>query len=572
MLHRFYRGVMFWAIGSALLTGCATSPRPLAAQAGADQAARTEGGAPGDAALSDPDDKLVQAHAHYAQGMMYDLEDQPELALEEFSRSALDDPGNEELVLELTRRYLQRKEPERALELLAKATAVTNASGTLFARLGMVYSRLGEDQKAIDATQTAIKRAPNVLAGYQNLFLIHLQKGHPQEALKALDLALKAPDVSAEFLIDLSELYATLERQAPSEKASAHPSALMALNRAAKLDPSAAHLRMKLADGYNLLGDKTGAERMYLQLLSQYSELPAVRNDVRGKLADLYLRSNDSAKATEQLEALVRDDPANAQAYYYLGRMAYDAKKLPAAADYFHKTLLLSDDFERAYYDLANVQINLDQPKEALATLTKAAAKFRPGFVSEFLAGVACKGLKDFTNAVTHFTAAEVIAKTTEPDRLDKLFYFELGSTYERKGDYEQAERSFEQSLKFSPDFAEALNYFGYMLADRGVKLDKALGLIEHAVALEPKSAAYLDSLAWALYKLNRPGEALGHIQKAIALSPEADATLFDHLGDIYAALKQDDKAREAWRKSLAVEPNGQIQKKLDGNGGASNR
>src|SRR5258708_26049702 len=101
------------------------------------------------------------------------------------------------------------------------------------------------------------------------------------------------------------------------------------------------------------------------------------------------------------------------------------------------------------------------------------------------------------------------------------------------------------------------------MWADRGVKLQKAQELIEKAVRLGPKNAAYLDSLGWVLFKLNQPKEALPKLLKAIELSEEPDATLYDHLGDIYAALKEEDKAREAWRKSLSVEPNEAIQKKL---------
>jgi tetratricopeptide (TPR) repeat protein len=92
--------------------------------------------------------------------------------------------------------------------------------------------------------------------------------------------------------------------------------------------------------------------------------------------------------------------------------------------------------------------------------------------------------------------------------------------------------------------------------------------LIEKAVKLEPKNPAYVDSLGWVLYRLNRPEEALAQEQKAIELSPEPDPTLYDHLGDIYAALKQDDKAREAWQKSLSLETNDQVRKKLDNAGG----
>ena len=44
---------------------------------------------------------------------------------------------------------------------------------------------------------------------------------------------------------------------------------------------------------------------------------------------------------------------------------------------------------------------------------------------------------------------------------------------------------------------------------------------------------------------------------------PEPDATLLDHLGDIYAALGRLAEAREAWRKSLEVEANPEVEKKL---------
>jgi predicted negative regulator of RcsB-dependent stress response len=53
-----------------------------------------------------------------------------------------------------------------------------------------------------------------------------------------------------------------------------------------------------------------------------------------------------------------------------------------------------------------------------------------------------------------------------------------------------------------------------------------------------------------------------------VELCEPPDATVFDHVGDIYAALKELDKAREAWRKSLSLEPNEEVRKKLDSSGG----
>src|SRR5262249_13468278 len=96
-----------------------------------------------------------------------------------------------------------------------------------------------------------------------------------------------------------------------------------------------------------------------------------------------------------------------------------------------------------------------------------------------------------------------------------------------------------------------------------GENLEEARRMIEKALRLEPKNAAYLDSLGWVLYKLGKPKEALPCLQQALEQSTEPDPTLFDHLGDIYAALHQPSKAREAWQKSLSLEPNAEVEKKL---------
>jgi tetratricopeptide (TPR) repeat protein len=94
--------------------------------------------------------------------------------------------------------------------------------------------------------------------------------------------------------------------------------------------------------------------------------------------------------------------------------------------------------------------------------------------------------------------------------------------------------------------------------------LEEARKLIEQAVKIQPESSAFLDSLAWVLFKLNKPREALPPMLKAIENSKKPDATLFDHLGDIYTALQQHDKARAAWADALKVKPNEQIQRKFD--------
>jgi tetratricopeptide (TPR) repeat protein len=261
---------------------------------------------------------------------------------------------------------------------------------------------------------------------------------------------------------------------------------------------------------------------------------------------------------------MVKDDPTNPQLQYFLGALLLDGKKPAEAADHFKKAIQINSNFEQAYYDLAIAQIDQQKASEALVTLDQARQKFPQKFVMEFLTGAAYSREKAFAQALQHYTAAEIVGRVTEPERLNEAFYFQFGAACERQGDLEQAETYFEKCLKLSPDMAEAMNYLGYMWAEHGMKLDQARELIQKALKTDPKNAAYLDSFGWVLYKLNQPAEALDYILKAAALEPEPDPTIYDHLGDIYAALKQPDKAREAWNKSLTAEPNDAVRKKLE--------
>jgi tetratricopeptide (TPR) repeat protein len=165
---------------------------------------------------------------------------------------------------------------------------------------------------------------------------------------------------------------------------------------------------------------------------------------------------------------------------------------------------------------------------------------------------------------VNHFTSAEHLAQAGETNRLTSGFYFQLGAAFERKGDRIEAEKYFEKCLALAPDDAEALNYLGYMWAEKGEHLERARSMIDRAVKSDPTNAAFLDSLGWVMFQLGQPREALEHLLQAIAQDDQPDATVLDHLGDAYAALKEIAKAREAWTKSLAIEENAEVRRKLE--------
>jgi len=563
MVHSPCRLAVTLIAGLLFATGCGTSHPPSATRAARSSCparATTQTPADDERSLA----QSAKAHAHYAAGVVHELNQESDLALEEFREAALNDPDNEALILDVSRRLLERKQPAKALELVQPAAARPGASGAMLARLSFLYAQLGKTDQAIETARAVIKKSPRSLAGYQCLSQSLAVAGQSDAGLRVLDEAAKQPEVSPEFLIALAELYAGYTVQIPSQREAIRARALAALDRVPRIAAANVPLRLKLADGLHQLGASDKAAPIYLDLLAQLDDAPGLREGVRSKLAEIFLRGGDPKRAAEQLEAIVREDPANAAAYFYLGNLALDEQRAKDAADYLKKALLFNPELEPAYYELANAQIAMNDVAGAVETLEVARKKFRQSFGLEYLTGMAEGRRKNYTAAIAHFTAAEVVASAGDSKRLTHEFYFQFGATCERNGDREQAVKHFQKSLELKPDFDAALNYLGYMWAERGEKLDQARDLIEKALKVEPKNAAYLDSMGWVLFKQNQPKEALGYILKAVDLNEEPDATLFDHLGDIYSALDEPEKAREAWRKSLGVESSEVVKQKLE--------
>jgi tetratricopeptide (TPR) repeat protein len=540
----------------ALLSGCAMRPAPRVAGPPTPPA-RTSADAQdySDSAV----DARTESHARYTAAILDELNDDHASAAENYYRAAAFSPGDEELVLEAAAKLLRQKQTDRAIEILKKCANRSGSSAEVWARLGLAYSVAGRKELAIEASRSAIRKDPTSFEGYQYLAQQYLQSGQREEGIKVLDEAARQPKTDAEFLIDLGEAYlAFLRGNSPGDpKAKASD----AFRRATALNPIHPSLLQRLADGFNQLGESDRAIEYYNKLLQKVPALTFVRD----RLIDLYLRRQERDKAAQELKAALKDSPANPQAQYLLGSIYLEDRKLAEAEDCFNKALLLNPAFEPAYYDLAMVLVSTDKPRQAIETLDKARSKFKQTFIGEFYTGLAYSRLKDYAATLKHFTTAEGIARASATNRLTHTFYFQVGSAYERNQKFQDAETYFRKALEISPDFAEALNYLGYMWAERGENLQEARTMIEKAVKLDPKNPAYLDSMGWVLFKLQHSEEALTWIQKSIEHSEDPDATLYDHLGDIYERLNQATKARDAWKKSVQIEANPQVEKKLKG-------
>jgi tetratricopeptide (TPR) repeat protein len=127
------------------------------------------------------------------------------------------------------------------------------------------------------------------------------------------------------------------------------------------------------------------------------------------------------------------------------------------------------------------------------------------------------------------------------------------GVAYERFGDWDKAEKDLLSSLSSVPNQAYVINYLAYSWIEKGLKINQSLQMLEKANNLKKNDGYILDSLGWALFKLNRYKEAKKYLQQAVRLMP-SDPIVNDHYGDSLWMIGKKIQARYYWNYVLNLE------------------
>ncbi len=164
------------------------------------------------------------------------------------------------------------------------------------------------------------------------------------------------------------------------------------------------------------------------------------------------------------------------------------------------------------------------------------------------------RGREEYTKAITYFSQALNLMTEKEIKVKWRILYGRAIS-YEQTGQWDKAEKDFLEALALAPNNPDLINYLAYSWVDRGINLDKALLMLEHAVNRRPDSGYIADSLGWALFRMGRYSEALPILEKAIALMPH-DPVINDHVGDVYWKIGRKIEAGFQWNHALDFKPN----------------
>jgi tetratricopeptide (TPR) repeat protein len=169
-----------------------------------------------------------------------------------------------------------------------------------------------------------------------------------------------------------------------------------------------------------------------------------------------------------------------------------------------------------------------------------------------YYTGLGYLKLQDYPKSLELLTTGRDLV-IEDPELLSQ-FYSSLGSVYFKTNKWTECENSFEQALIQNPDNATALNNYAYYLGLKKVQLDKALGIVQYAVSMQPNNAIYLDTFGFILFQKKQYQAAVTQLEIAVQLNA-TDQEIWEHLGDSYFMLGNETKAMECWNKGLSLNP-----------------
>lgn len=287
---------------------------------------------------------------------------------------------------------------------------------------------------------------------------------------------------------------------------------------------------------------------------------PRLGVEVLGRLGFNLLLQEKYAESSSTYRNLlsVPGLPAQQQliALYRLSQAEAFNENYPDAIRAIETALEMSPGNPELTYQLGWVQVQSEDFESAEKNLKKAItlSEQDPNLEarSSMLLGALLSQLRRWDDATAVY---EDVLKLSDIDPdLTRRARVSLSNSYVQGGDLKNGQRILEEVYENAPDDPGVNNDLGYLYADQGVQLEKALKMIELAVAAEPENPAFLDSLGWVYFKLKQYDKALEALQKANADPDYQDSTLLEHLGDVQNALGDQEAALASYEKALSTE------------------
>ncbi len=413
-------------------------------------------------------------------------------------------------LLELASAYEQVRDFANAATVYKKVVDLNPEEVDVLKRYAQALLFADKLDEARAAYQTITAKKPDDVEGFLRLSQIYRQQGNFEAARSANEKAKSLAPDNLEILYNDINL---LDAEGRADEAIERLKSMIQTAEKARYTDAELNARMVLLERLGLLQRST--ER-YADAIASFTKLAEADPNQAGRAQAQIVETYRMAKDFTKAEAVANE--------------AY--KKYPE-----DRTLIVVR---------ASLLADLGKSDEAIRDM-KAFMKGREDHQNYLTLSQIYEKAKRYPEMAEALTKAEEFA---DGDDEIQTVTFMRGAMYERQKDFEKAEAEFRKVLARNPENASALNYLGYMLADRNVRLEESFQMIKKAVDLDPGNAAYLDSLGWIYFRMGKFHEAELALKQALQRMSK-DPTIHDHLGDVYFEQGDLRQAVIAWDLAL---------------------
>ena len=172
---------------------------------------------------------------------------------------------------------------------------------------------------------------------------------------------------------------------------------------------------------------------------------------------------------------------------------------------------------------------------------------------------------KAYQDLIVKIDLDKRLGKEEKEEFLEEIKYT-LSNVYVELKKIDKAADILKALVEKNPDNPTYHNDLGYIWADNDLNLEEAEKLIRKAIEIErglrkkiknlkpefdKDNSAYLDSLAWVLFKKKNYAEAKKLLVEAIKDEEGQHIEILDHLGDIHYAMGEKAEATKVWKDAL---------------------
>jgi len=456
---------------------------------------------------------------------------------------ALNDQDHEALLL-LAKTQEESKNISEARALYSQVLVLQPENEEAYMNLISIELEAENTEKAEVYVQSFIKEFSESGVGYYFKGRIEQSRGNFEEAEKSY---LQAIELRGNFLQAGAFLAVLRESVGKKEKALETFEWLAQITNNPAFHKRVAILSMELGNN-----DKA------ILFLRNYLALSPEDFQNRFKLAYLYLQESRFNEAEELLLSLEKLDQNNENIHFYLALLFEQKNNFKLASKYYRKIKIDSPLYVESLRGLLGALSKNKEFKQAEALLLfnmndsdlmeTQGEKLYSIIVSYYI------DQKNFERATSLLNAA--LDLYPESDELS----YTNGMLMEKVGLVNDSILVMEKLILKNPKHVAALNFAGYLMADKEIKLPQAKKYLERAVKLKPNDPYIMDSHAWVLFKLGKYQKALDILKSAFQKKPN-ESIIAQHLAEVLSKQGHYESSREYFNKALELGPEDQKSK-----------